>query len=525
MENNLKRSVKIMNGIKKREGLITALIMSLLPLLCCIVTCALEGRGIKDVYLPGSEWNDELFYFKQVEGIINYGFPQGFFGFNESHALKLSFAAWSPVLVWPWLIWGAVFGWNLMSPIYCNIFLMMLTMFLFVWLVKPSKKQLGILAILFITFTPFTRYMLSGMPEVICFSMVILVLTVGICYLRKEHLGKLVLLFVMTSVMTLMRPYLIVFMLLPIYLSVRKSKWIGAGASLGTIVVTGGAYAAIKHFLGAEYFAPLFDTTWVEKFLHEGIFQGTKYVIYRLWTVGKVFTGMLLEGFKTGLASGALFAGFMLVMAILFIQAWMNYRKKEKNALVINLYLAICFFGMWMALLLMYKMTEGSKHLATFIAVGIFAICLMETRFYKKMIVATAVFAYLYSIMALDPYDYQIPFRTQELVEEEDTWQSIFDSNLEFAKQEVPNFENVVIWTFNDVVNEKSLLTPWQYLYMLPEGYGISCCERKYVLEELGELKSKYLAVVPGGEIETLCVEQGKKEVGRSEGMVLYELH
>ena len=58
-------------------------------------------------------------------------------------------------------------------PIYCNIFLMMLSMFLFVWLVKPAKKQLGMLTILYVTFTPLTRYMLSGMPECVCFAMVI----------------------------------------------------------------------------------------------------------------------------------------------------------------------------------------------------------------------------------------------------------------------------------------------------------------------------------------------------------------
>lgn len=103
-----------------------------------------SGReSIGQVYLPSSEWNDELFYFKQVEGIVNYGFPLGYFGFNESHALQLSFAAWSPVLVFPWILWGLVFGWNLLSPVICNIVLMTVTIFVFVWLVKPTWKQLG----------------------------------------------------------------------------------------------------------------------------------------------------------------------------------------------------------------------------------------------------------------------------------------------------------------------------------------------------------------------------------------------
>ena len=89
---------------------IQAVIMGLLPLLCCVVHCASQGYTIHDVYLPASEWNDELFYFKQVEAMLEYGYPYGYFGFNESHALKLSFAAWSPVLVFPWLILGKFSG-------------------------------------------------------------------------------------------------------------------------------------------------------------------------------------------------------------------------------------------------------------------------------------------------------------------------------------------------------------------------------------------------------------------------------
>ena len=174
---------------KRYITLLKAVLMALLPLVCCLIRTAAEGRSIGQVYLPSSEWNDELFYFKQVEGIVNYGFPMGYFGFNESHALQLSFAAWSPVLVFPWVLWGLVFGWNLLSPVICNIVLMTVTMFVFVWLVKPTWKQLGILTVLFGLYSLFVRYMLSGMPEVICFSMLILFYGLAMSYLQKESKG------------------------------------------------------------------------------------------------------------------------------------------------------------------------------------------------------------------------------------------------------------------------------------------------------------------------------------------------
>ena len=51
---------------KRYMTLLKAVLMALLPLLCCLVRTAAEGRSIGQVYLPSSEWNDELFYFKQV---------------------------------------------------------------------------------------------------------------------------------------------------------------------------------------------------------------------------------------------------------------------------------------------------------------------------------------------------------------------------------------------------------------------------------------------------------------------------
>ena len=274
----------------KRDGryvtLIKAVLLALLPVLCSAVRCAVDQRGIGDVYLPACEWNDELFYFKQVEGMIHYGYPLGYFGFNESHALKLSFAAWSPVLVFPWILWGLLFGWNLLSPIFCNLVLLTGACILFVWLAKPTWKQLGILSLLFCLYTPFSRYILSGMPEIICFSMLIVFYSLAVNYLNRERVWKLVILFVMAGVMTLMRPYLLLFLLLPAYLWIRRARWKGALGSAAVIAVVLAAYIWIKHYLGAEYFAPLFFTDWAEAFFRQGLFGGIRFTLGKLYYMG-----------------------------------------------------------------------------------------------------------------------------------------------------------------------------------------------------------------------------------------------
>lgn len=597
---------------KRYVTLAKAVLLGALPLLCCLVYCAMQGKTIGQVYLPESEWNDELFYYKQVEGIVHFGYPLGYFGFNESHALKLSFAAWSPALVFPWIIWGLLFGWNLMSPVICNIFLMTLCCFLFVWLVRPTWKQLGILGLLFCFYTPFVRYMLSTMPEVICFSMLILFYGLAMNYLKKEKTYKLILLFVLAGVMTLMRPYLLLFLLLPVFLRIRKGGWSGALGSAGVLTVVLGAYACIKHYLGAEYFAPLFFTDWVEAFFEQGLFGGIHYTLSKLYYMGRDFMNHTVQGFRTGLASGAFFAGYLVMLAVLLWQSVADWRKlrREKarsaegtdggitaetskqrgrdnagrreiyNRLVIEAHLAFSFVGMLFALLLMYKLTEGSKHLLTFMAAGIFVIAMMETRFYKKAVLIGVTFAYFYSYMAVDPYDYQAPFVREERQTQIETWRDIFADTISLEKEDTPRFDNVVIWVFSDVTEQErrdaadgqgetdgqnaadgqdvpdgqdaadgqdvtdgqnvpdgqdvtdgqngaaaphTQNTAWQVLYALPEGCGISCCMRDYVIENLDSLESRYLLTVSGGEIDALCGQAGYEELGRDDEVVFYQ--
>ena len=535
---------------KRYVTLAKSLLLALLPLLCCVVYCASQGRGIGEVYLPSSVWNDELFYYKQVEGIVNYGYPQGYFGFNESHALKLSFAAWSPVLVFPWIIWGFLFGWNLMSPVICNIFLMMLCCFLFVWLVRPSWKQLGILTFLFCLYTPFVRYMLSSMPEVICFAMLIIFYALAVNYQRREKTYKLVLLFVLSGVMTLMRPYLLLFLLLPSWLWIRSCRarggvWRGILGSLGVLALVAGLYACIKHYLGAEYFAPLFFTDWVTAFFEQGILEGIRFTLGKIYYMGKDFFLHILQAFRSGLASGAYFAGFVVCTGVLAVQSlkdWGLVRRRRRSLLKddnssleedtvsqaerrlpVEACLLFGCVGMFFALLLMYKLTEGSRHLVTFMAAAVFVTALMETKFYKKAVLLGVTFAYFYSYMALNPYDYQVPYAEERSKAAQEEWSRVLEEKLALDRRQSPGFENVVIWVLMDDVDGTSVSTSWQLLYGLPRGFGISCCLPEYVLENFDSLQSRYLASPAGGEIEKLCQGAGYSRIYGDQDMVLYE--
>ena len=144
-------------------------------------------------------------------------------------------------------------------------------------------------------------------------------------------------------------------------------------------------------------------------------------------------------------------------------------------------------------------------------------------------------FAYFYIFMALDPYDYQVPFAEDARVAQVEYWQEIYDENLQMTDEDVPNYENAIIWVFSDTVNvtedgkadadgaAKTINTKWQLFYGLPEGFGISCCMPDYVLEHLDELQCRYLGTVAGGEIDERCAETGWTEIARDEDLVVYK--
>lgn len=523
---------------KEKRGVtfVKSLLLALLPLVCVLVYCGSQGYSVGEVYLPSSEWNDELFYFKQVEGIVNYGYPQGYFGFNESHALKLSFAAWSPVLVFPWILWGVLFGWDLMAPVYCNIVLLTVCCFLFVWLVKPKWKQLGVLALLFCLYTPFVRYMLSGMPEVICFSLLILFYALAIHYQRSGRGRELAGLFLLSGVLTLMRPYMLLFLLLPVWFLVRRERekgkaWRGVLVSGAVVVLVLGAYACIKHYFGAEYFAPLFFTDWVSAYFEEGIFGGIRFTVSKLYYMGMDFLRHTWQGFRTGLASGAFFACHLVcagVLVVWSVRDWRVLRRRgaaeEKGLLAVEVHMAFSFIAMLFALLLMYKLTEGSKHLLTFIAAAVFVIPLMDTYAYKKAVLVGVTFAYFLSYRAVDPYDYQVPFVEEERKCALESWGDALEGELVLEGEERPNYDNVVIWVLGDRVEGVVQPTPWQLLYALPPGFGISCCMGDYVVQNFEGLQSRYLACLPGGEVEERCREAGYQLIFGDGDMVLYRV-
>lgn len=132
-------------------------------------------------------------------------------------------------------------------------------------------------------------------------------------------------------------------------------------------------------------------------------------------------------------------------------------------------------------------------------------------------------FAYFYSYMAVIPYDYEVPFVQEERRTAVEAFEKSIVGRLVLDRENVPNYENVVIWVFIDMVDGTAVKTAWRLLYGLPEGLGISCCMPDYVTEHFDTLQSRYLVSPTGGEIDALCREAGYRLLYSDSEIVFYE--
>ena len=513
---------------EKRQRIITILLFTIFPLAGAVIYGWCKGGNLGDVFLPASYWNDELMYYKQVEGIVAYGHPIGWFGFNEAHGSVYPYAAWSPVILLPWVIWGKLFGWNLTSPVYANLFFCMAAMGGFAFLAKPNKKQSACVLVLLAAFVPFSRYILSGMPESLCMALGILFAGLAFSWFQKEHKGKLAGMFLIAAFLMLSRPYLGLFFLLPGYFAWKKYRFKGAAASLAVIAVTTGAYLWVTKKSCSAYIEPIVETEWLSLFGTEGFGAGISYIFRTLFqTFSRLFTYYLKDGVRYGLFSGALYGVTGSIAFLLGIRyVYSLCKKQEKPERVIYLFQFLITAAMILALFLFYRMGEGSKHLMIFIATGLVWIGMTEKKAWFLQGLTAVLCLYFFVIKASAPYDWQVAYGTKELHEEAKELETQLDEKLLPAvnekKRAQNRYENTVIWLASDIVNGESIPAAWGLLYMVPEGFGINFCTQAYVVEQIDRLQSAYIALLPDGEVEKLLIQRGAEKLAGTEHMAVY---
>ena len=130
---------------------------------------------VTEIFLPVSSWSDEVIYSKQLAAAVQYGAPQGYFGFNESHAAVGTYAAWGPAVFLVYALPGLLLrGQN--AFLWCNLLFVVLGWTFFARAARLGwKRQLAFAAVLAAMNAPI-RYVFSAMQEPLHYALMLAVL-------------------------------------------------------------------------------------------------------------------------------------------------------------------------------------------------------------------------------------------------------------------------------------------------------------------------------------------------------------
>lgn len=509
--------MKRMKPIKNYEKIIIVVIFSLMPVLACLLMCLKDGIRLSDVYLANSRWNDELFYYKTIEGVARYNSPLGYFGYNGSSAKIGHFGPWSPVLYVFYIIYAKICGWSISSPIHCNILLMTIALAVFALLVRPTKQQTLYIFLLYSSCTIVTRYIFSNLPEVTIYALLIVFLGVAVKIYRqletKFRISYIIALNIIAFLLVLMRPYWILLFMVPGYFCwehFRKKPVILIEIALACI--SAAIYFLITSNCCASYFSNIINTAWLE-LLFSSPADGIYNILYIM--VSSMYKVLLSvgDGIIYGYYPGAI---YMPYLAIIGYAACKTCTMKKGRA-VLGI-LVFSLIAMLMAVFYLYDINVGSRHIIGFIFSFVFLIPIIENSA-KNVYLFWVGFIWIFCIRATDIYTYQLPVHSEEMENVLlNGYEKMTNANMVDESTDNP-WDNTIIWLYSDVTP-----TDHTYFYALPEGMGINLCTKNYVLANFTELEPKYILANIGEEVDLLCQQEQKELIAEYGNVHVWKL-
>ncbi|MCM1263981.1 MAG: hypothetical protein NC313_14815 [Butyrivibrio sp.] len=493
---------KILNK-DNAERYIIIFVLTLLPIMACYII----NGSISKVYLPNSPWNDEIFYYKMIGAFADYNEPLGYFGYNESHAAIGNLGPWSPFLLLPYVLYAKLIGWSLMSPIYCNLLMMTAAMFVFVFLVRPDRKQAFFICVVYCLNYYYTRYIFSVMVETYINALFLLFFSISFGMFKELGKGHtkgrkfIVVTNILAVLMTLARPYYVLLFVVPGYCWYKTSSK-KLGIILQTIIagVCILLYFVCSKYFCAAYFTDIVETEWL-KMIFTDTFMGIRNALKILISS----TYQMLRYIGNGIVSGDMVGSSWAVMLAVCVWIYYRWHEDNKNMKFFWAYCLVYLLLMILAVYYMYSIYTGSRHIATFTFIAIFMVAVFEKSNKLKAYIAV-LFIWCFCIRATDTYYYEIPTYTDEKAAVIQSGVSELSGYNMIDEYSDNPWDNTIIWMLSD-----SQTLDFTCLYAVPDGMGINLCTQEYVQNHFDSLEAKYIMTYNGGGIDSICSTLGKE--------------
>ncbi len=456
---------------------IALLIAVLTPVIGAIIYLLSQGLFFNDIYIPGSNWNDELFYYKQIEGMIDYGYPQGFFGFTESYALHGNFGAWNFTNLLPFALIGKIFGWNPYTPIIFNIIFGAVALFIFAILLRPSVKQQLLISGFVISYSVLLRYLFSVTPEAILAALLFIYCTLVLKYYYTEGMTYFIISNVMLFIVVSMQGYYAAFGLIMLAILFKKRNYKNLIIQCGILLVSTVVFVLINKYFTAAYFTSIIDFE---------IFKSPSLLIEKIVANKDATIEFIMLAIHGESMRGVWYLAY-IVLGLLVLGLLITRHD------LISVSMTLTWIIMLMAMWTLYNASEGSRKLMACTIAG-FIILL----YIMRSTIVSIISVVLILIMCWgchESFYVDLPVAYDGLVDRVES-----DALDEVMPLSDNPWDNTIVWT---------LTAPFNELYALPSGYGISCCYDDYILSYFDMVQSKYVAVRVGETTDSFLQQYG----------------
>lgn len=269
---------------------------------------------VTEIFLPVSSWSDEVIYSKQLAAAVQYGAPQGYFGFNESHAAVGTYAAWGPAVFLVYALPGLLLrGQN--AFLWCNLLFVVLGWTFFARAARLGWKRQLAFAVALAAMNAPIRYVFSAMQEPLHYALMLAVLGCGILARRDKSRAAWAGLCVLCAVATLVRPYEAVLWLFPLALCRQDRRRIAVCVAGGTVSL-GGTLVLMSKFY-APYFFTNVDVSPLQELARGQVVSAVRDVAHKLLDALRTVAEMLADQLAN--RSGGQYLLFFLLLGVTLV--------------------------------------------------------------------------------------------------------------------------------------------------------------------------------------------------------------
>lgn len=458
---------------------------------------------VTQIFLPTSSWSDEVIYSKQLAAAVRYGAPQGYFGFNESHAEVGTYAAWGPAVFFVYALPGLLLrGQN--AFLWCNLLFVAAGWTFFALAARLSWKRQAVFALALAAMNAPIRYVFSAMQEPLHYALVLAVLGCGILAGGTGTAPP-------GAYSAPCAPWRL--LCAPMRPCSGSTRWRWPGATVAAplfalragAVSLGGTLVLMSKFY-APYFFTNVDMGALQEAAHGHLLEAAKDMARKLiGAMQTVFAAMASDfANRTGGYYLLLFALLAVVIVCLAVDARRGRPIFWKGCAAVT---AVIVF---LALMLMYRPGEGSRHTLVLDVLLLASLLVEDARPAGGTALAAAALALLGVVNLADGYT--MPHYSAEWDAEVQQVETVLTHYR--ADSDAP-WDNTVAYAFGDPVH-------CGLLYGVPDGMGIQFDEAAYLTDPNHEIYSRYVMTAADTPTAARLDAEGWQVIYQSEKCMIY---